>query len=407
MVTYKWEDIRGDNLPFGGQIAKGVRGFACNIWNKYPDRLAYDRDPLLSPAKFFWNIVCAEEGVNRQPTPPPFQGGQCSGVLYTVDLDANLYIVFQNQFIGRIIRTIQIVGPIAQAGILIDPASGYTIVGAINTTGTVVSGWATTRPLCPPTCIPDAVDLATSTCTVNIRRSDGLPDNCGNLPTQWFPILPAPQPGDETWNVNITEPGSDNDLTIPLGWFDVDFNLPLTFNFEVGDIIVDVGGVTINFDKDNEWNTNEQDNNAVDKDFITNDNDRIRDDIQDTIDDLKDTIEEDKEPPNPNDYDEDKQDDVDQVEETDPEISFVRITMARPPKKGKTILMTNPEDNVYFIGYFAWTYERARHIEYPVRKKQNIYVKPSWATGYAYYSVNGATADISTFKKKLAPETLI
>lgn len=422
MVTYKWEDLRGDNLPFGGQIAKGARGFACNLWNKYPDRLAYGKDPLLSPAKFYWNIVCAEEGVNRQPDPPPFAGGQCEGVIYRVSTQRTRY-TFVNGTFAKIVDPISVGN---YTGAIIGMRRGQQInqgSGTINGTpyafitylyefvyasgNSVISNFSVLEEFSMPPAPDQGVRI------VGLARNDGQLDNCGNPPSVWIPTLPSPQPGDETWNVSIND-GNDVDLDIPLAWIDADFEMPLTFNFEVGEIVVDVGGVTIEFDKDNEWNTNERSTEFPDREFITEENNRIRDDIQDTVEDvkdtvedIKDTIEEDKKPPNLNDYEEDKQEDVEEVEETDSEISFVQITLAQSPKKGKTILMTNPENNVYFIGYFAWTYERARSMEYPVRKRKNIFVKPPWATGYAYYSVNGASADISTFKKKLAPETLI
>lgn len=388
MVTYKWEDLRGDNLPFGGQIAKGVRGFACNLWNKYPDKLAYGENPLLSPAKFFWNIVCAEEGVNRQPN-VPFQGGQCPNVFYRIAL----FITYQSG-VNENYTSGSYSGPISDVYIAPTPSNGdgvWVRYGTQNPQQTsVVRSNVSSNPVV-------AFDVT------SVIRADGLADNCGSLPSTWRPILPPPQSGDETWNVDIND-GDDVSLDIPLTWVDVNFEMPLTFNFEVGDIVVDVGGVTINFNDENEWNVNERSPEAADREFVSEDNDRIRDDIEREIEDFREKYEEDKRPPDLEDFDEETEEDVEEKEETDPEIQFVIITLTQSPKKGKTILLSNPDDNVYFIGYFAWTFNGARSIEVPVRKSRNVFKKPDWANGYAFYTVNNAKATVSTFTTKLTPE---
>lgn len=380
MVFYKWEDLRGDNLPFGGQLAKGARGFACNLWNKYPDKFTYGKDPLLAPAKFYWNIVCTEENVNRQPE-APFQGGQCRNVQYRV----KLFITYRSGVTETYTSGLY-TGPITDIYIASTPNNGngvwirYGIQTPQQTS--IVRSNVSSNPV-------------TAFTVLEVIRADGLPDNCGSLPGTWRPVLPPPQPGDETWNVDIKEDG-DNSLTIPLGWFDIDFSVPLTIKFEVGDVIVDVGGITVNFNLDNDWNVGD---NPPPSTFNEDDRETLND-TKETVEDFREVYDENQKPFDREDFDEEEKPETDKEEETDPEIVFVKVVVTTSPIERKTVLNKNVEDTFFWAGYFCWTVDGARTTHVVVQKFSNIYKKPTWADGYVVFAVNGARLQVSTFKRK-------
>lgn len=407
MVTYKWEDLRGDNVPFAGQLAKGARGMFCNLWNKYPDRFT-NNDPVTGPAKWYFNIVCSEEGVNRQPDPPPFSGGQCP-VVYRVVTRATFHMtdgrrpgdtvdvvveyIFNN--VGGPLGLNSVQTPTPQSpnfgGSNRAPRAAVkgNLDNAWSVIGTPFYGWG------------DYTDNSTlSHQIVGVTRVDGLPDDCGSLPSVWKPILPTPQPGDETWNVDIPDV-TGPDLTIPLGWFDIDFSVPVTLNFEVGDIVIDVGGVTVNFNVNNEWNIGENPDSSKLPDDITED---IKD-TKKTVDDIKTTQEEEKKQ-----FDKTEYDSAVYTTETDfqlnnSNIDYVEIYVIRDPKKGKVITNFSPENTFFWAGYFCWTASGSCAPQVKIEKFANFYSRPNWATGISVFCVNGSKLQINIYTKKVVPSS--
>lgn len=387
MVSFDFEELLGDDTFFGKRIARGARNLACTIWNKYPDQWT-KADPLTSPIKFFWNNVCEPENVNKQPIPQDFTGGQCPEI-YRFRLQINVpvqgWIDFGLNFLGY--------GALGGARLVAIPPAEQAIqvlcFGNAASTGRFPQQqWIEfTRTNTEPT----GVRLS------NIVRQDGQPDNCGNPPPYFPPTIP-PQPGVENTNITVND-GGDTDLTIPIGWFDIDFSVPITFKFEVGDIVLDVGGITINFDKDNEWNI--YDNPPV-ADLPPEAKDQI-DDIQDTVKEVDKTLEEEKKKFDKIEYDEQVFNTCSFLEFTDSSVDFVEIIVTKVPIKSKLIANENPNDTFFWAGYFCWTVGNARTTHVVVQKTDNFYKRPDWATGFAFFCVNDACARIIVYTKKIVP----
>lgn len=414
MVKYKWEDLRGDKLPFGGQIAKGARGMFCNLWNKYPDRFT-NNDPFTGPGKWYFNTVCQEEDINRQPTPPPFTGGQCT-FNYTVRTKA-VYLMRSSYSDPGIEVTVQYImynvpGPFNLDTQIFLPqgqefgGSGLRAPRA-NVKGYADQEWVLISP-------PDFSQWQLSYNVVrqhkifSVTPSEGQPDNCGSLPSGWEPKLPTPEPGDETWEVDIPDPGGGPNFGFPLTWVDVDFKLPITLNFEVGDIIIDVGGVAVNFNENNEWNIQDEPDIVKLPEDITNkieDTKKTVEDTKDVVEEVKENQEEEKKPFDKVEYDSRTFTTETSLDYGDANIIAIEVFVIREPKKGKAIINFVPENTFYWAGYFCWTSNGSRTPHNTVEKSKNFYSKPDWANGFSVFCVNGSKLEVVVYTKKVIPSS--
>lgn len=384
MSFYSWQNIQDNTNDFGSQIAKNAKNFACRLWRDYPKNFVGD-NPVANPIRQFWNNLCDEEPP-EVPPPPPFIGGQCQ-VRYSIQYQTALIsggtlsgwsstFTYSNAGIVGKILNIQLV-VIDQVD---EDLSHWSFDGNgenpyINTRNKQYKFRITNESNTTDFTIATAFGLR----FIGLTRFDGLPDNCGDLPTD-YPDTPAPEPGDEIYNTNY-EGDTTNNLTFPLVWNDIDFSIPLKFDFEVGNVDVNFDGVNVNFDIDNNWKLNPPKN-----------------DINKEFNDFKTKFENTFYLPDLEDLEEETDEDIVEKEETDPTIEAVLVDVIALPKKGKTIVLPNPADNTFFAGYFSWMNGDYRAPEEPVRKSKNFFVKPQWATGYRVYTVNLARISVSTFK---------
>lgn len=182
------------------------------------------------------NQVCST--VN--PAPPalelPFTGGQCSGVNYRIraeynyrrQFDPTIYtdgnVTFSNGLPGAITR----VDYIIQGGDAFVYDIDY-LNGTQNTVGNV------SQPLVD-TILPETV-------VIIVERTDGLPDDCGNLPPN-YPDETPPQPGDLNTTVNITNiDGFDTTYEITWNQVNNNYNFPMYFKVNGINVTLDLGGI--------------------------------------------------------------------------------------------------------------------------------------------------------------------
>lgn len=178
---------------------------------------------LTNPASFIFRKFCNDE---PPPAPaPPFEGGQCVCRLYNVTAsgsDSTGGFSFTAQFWGPILDLSEGTNP---SGTKLKITSYGTGVGACQQ-GPVANTWGD-RILYPPI-----------SAQYSISTADGLPDECGSLPTEDAPLPP-------NWNIDNTDITYTNkdglDLTIPLvfawGYADLDFNanFRIPFTLRLGD----------------------------------------------------------------------------------------------------------------------------------------------------------------------------
>lgn len=385
----KFRDIGNDLMHH--QMMNGGRKFACQLWTLYPDQWSKNKNLGSNLVESFWNNVCEDP---PPPKFPPFQGGQCPVVYDIFYREGDNPGQEPTLNAGRNVTSARLQGPLTEVSVRETENTAYlTVVNYIGIERKAEGGHRG----------------STYKRKVFVVRADNQPDTCGNPPPVYPPTTP-PQPGQETYNAPINN-NDGTDFTVPLGWFDIDFELPMTIN--VGPpqldftLEIDVDGINLDFGPEGEFpdGTPKPTGTGGENKEFTDGLDDLGNDIADKTDDIIDRIDDVGGLPSIdlNDYTETEiPEDVDE-EIADPDIEFVKIEVLELPKKGKTIVLPNPDDTTFFAGYFTWLVDDLRDIEVPIRKSKNVYVKPTWATGFRAYSVNNSKIRISIFKKKLTP----
>lgn len=389
-----FQEHTGSAGRFIQDTAAGAGRFLCRLWVGYPDQ--WTKNKGLGGGNMvesFFQNFCPENP--PPPEPPPFTGGQCP-TNYTVRNRCNL-VYRQGSFdappFNAVVEYIfyNVPGPITTTYYGFPPSSTF---GGNSTPKIMGDDYIIISSEVPGgNYIAYSYNTVETNSIINVVRSDGLPDNCGSLPTS-YPTSNPPAPGDEKYDVDITNPTGGPSFTLPLIWNDVDFNFPITFKVENNpeiNIEVNFDGTDINFgpsptSPDGTPKFVGPGSNPV---YSPSDNPEFSDRLP---------------PPPINliDYDGTPGEPTEEEEKEDAEITFVKLDVTVLPIKDKRILMPNPDDTVLFAGYFCWIVDGARTIEYSVRKLHTVWIKPSWATGYAFYAVNGAQITATSYKKKTA-----
>lgn len=390
MAFYSWDDLNRAGNDFGSQVARQAKSFGCSLWNRYPKNFI-SSTPGTNALRGFWNTVCAEPPTNQPPTlppPPPFTGGQCCNKRYRIFMDLKIKRCYQNAQIYDDMPQIVQQGKVLGIYLINAPpgfnANGiYLLFEDCSGNKFYRSVWSTTAPIASGAClvgsrfdpIANYLDPVASEYKItSIVTLDGSPDNCGDPETD-FPDTPDPNPGDENTNITINVEGDEaNNFSFPLIWNEIDFKVPLHFDFEVGKIDFNFDGININLNGGNSWHIEGGDDTGGD---ITNDINNIFNGGGVTL--------------NLNGKDSEEGEETEDETKKPLGLVAVKIDIVRPPKKGKTILMNNSDDNTYFAGYFSWLLDGSRSEEFAIRKSHHIFVRPSWAEGYRVYSVNGAS----------------
>jgi len=387
----KFRDFGNDLLHH--QLMNGGRKFACRLWTAYPDQFSRNQGLGRNMVETYWNNMCDDP---PPPKFPPFEGGQCPVVYDIFYREGDVPGQMPSLNSGRNVTSARLQGPLTECSVRETVNTAYLKV--TNYVGIQREAEGGHRG-------------STYLRKLFIVRADNQPDLCGN-PAPVYPPTTPPQPGQESYDAPITN-NDGTDFTVPLGWFNIDFNLPLTIN--VGPPQLDftmelnVDGIDLNFGPDKEFPDGTPkpsgpggEDKLNDKIFdnTQNTNDKI-DDVSKKTDDILDKIGEDY--IDLTDYTGTEQPAEDEAEEDDPEVEFIIVDVIGEPKKGKTILFDDPNDNVYFAGYFHWMVDAAYSEILRIRKASNVFVKPYWATGYKCYAVNGTKFKITSYKKKLIP----
>lgn len=239
---------------FNEQLRDSTLTFACNLWANYPAFITEGTNPGSSFARGFMNQACSP----IQPAVPapslPFVGGQCL-VPYYWDIvgRASRPIPSRNIQIGDSIlarANINVSGAIDSVSfppvLNLRPFLGRSVSNGVesgNNTFTaqgvgVDYGVEDSQPIEIGTIIIDEVLSNTFT------RVDGLPDDCGNLPSN-YPSNP-PSSIDLTANITITNlDGVDNVYTIVYNKISNQYNFPMGFKINGVNAVLDLSGLTI------------------------------------------------------------------------------------------------------------------------------------------------------------------
>ncbi len=158
-------------------------------------------------------------GDDPLPPPPDFTGGQCSNVLYTVNVS---YTGSNNQVQTTLTQSFR--GPVR--GLFPRPPNEFNSVAVF-----LESGLATQAPVQMFNTSPANANSGQIT---SIIRQGGLPDDCGNPDPTYPPPISRPTNIDVTYNIDN---GDEVNLTIPFIFAPIEANfngtlrIPFTFDF--------------------------------------------------------------------------------------------------------------------------------------------------------------------------------
>lgn len=359
-----WDFIKSVNEQtgtFAGKAAKVAGRQVCKWYRKYPS--LWDINPGQGA---FLAEVCPPLGEPPSGGYKNYLGGQCS-LNYVVNWRyGNTSGVVPTLSAGTTITAITAAGPL---GTINTSVSGNTgILSVVDKNGNLLTD---SGPYGPQDRIRKII----------IQPPSGTPDTCGNPPDI---IPPADQPQDPLdFNFPVTFENNTNNNTTNYKTVNFNFDVPIKIEFPIR---VKIGDIDFNLDVD-----------GVD----VNPTSPTNKDLGDEINEITDIVNnfkpcggiEDLE-----DLEEEVTEEVEDKEEEDDKLKAVAVTVVEVPKKGKTIVLPNADDNTFFAGYFSWTLDGYRGVEMPIRKRKNIFVKPEWASGYRVYRVNLAVLSITTFK---------
>lgn len=373
MVFYPWERLLDAGLvinDIGTQIAEQSREFGCRLWRSYPDSWTRST-PEGSPARQFWNSVCNPPDPPLLPNPPTFTGGQCE-FKYNLQVQVAVFPSTINcDRPGDPLQTINVVvwGPVQQ--VALDQPAGNC--GGFNRVFCICHGnGAFSRN---PNLVVFPLAFGNqgrfeSVRSTSVSPQSGQPDTCGDPPPSYPPDTP-PQPGDETFNVTF-DTDVTNNFSFDLTWNRVEFSVPVSFEFDQGNVTINFDGIDVDLDPGNNWGIEPPRRDFSPTPIPTP-------------------------APNSDNYEEEiKPADNSGEEDIGIEIAYITLTLTDIPANAKTQHGVNGPD-VYYAGWFEFRTEGFFYPRQPIHWQSNIFIPPKGATGYAYTLYAGFSGIIGTY----------
>lgn len=241
------ESLGNSAAGFTKNLANQAAGFACNLYKQYPWALTFGDTGNFS--KGVWDELCRQrpEGLPADPV-PPYTGGQCDAVLYRVTITW-----FRKDGTTSTHSPGTFWGPIKSVEFVKSPLNRSDSRGDLQELWMTCRGVENSFQPLARLRISTQYTYGTAIKSVDIVRTDGKLDNCGNVSAD-YPQTPVP-PGSRSTSVNINVHGGTT------------YNVPITLqptvnkyniNVDAGDLsfVFDLAGVTISSNPINTTITN-------------------------------------------------------------------------------------------------------------------------------------------------------
>lgn len=217
---------------FIAKLADKAADLACGLHRDYPGFTTYGgivpgSGVVSEFNKGIWDSLCNDRGGLPPAATPPFTGGQCSCVRYTVVIQQTTWDGVTSQFTRFNV-------PGAIKGISQKPIS--------ETDPRIQSSLVAGEAACP---YDGGIESApagreSKFNIVSVARNDGLADNCGSPPSRYPDVEP---PFNRTYGNDSITYNDGTDFTFPFFYVPVDISPTFSPN-----IRIDLGGFTFNFD---------------------------------------------------------------------------------------------------------------------------------------------------------------
>lgn len=235
-ISQWFEDAGSATAQFNADMRDAVTGFACELWQSFPDFMTKGSDPITSFARGVYNTGCLPVQSPVNPPRDTFTGGQCENTFYRIvitwfDAQGSIVLAFEKSVWGPIKRIDYY--DFKQIGFGLPPQYSYQLViDAFNQDGTRfyedLENFISGEPVEPP--------------QFEVFRVDGNPDDCGD-PPKLYPIN-EPTPEDLTKNVEIENPdGEVHNYEITFAPVTNNYNFPAGFTVNGVNVTIDMGGV--------------------------------------------------------------------------------------------------------------------------------------------------------------------
>lgn len=225
------ESLGNTAAGFSKNLANAVGNFACDLYSKYPGALTFGDTGNYS--KGFWDVLCSGRPAPPPTYQPPFKGGQCF-TTYRPHLYYEVAHVGGGVFFSETVSRETVFGPVGGVVLRSDPTYTYLSIQFNNNGSPGFRDYSI---------VANSAHEFRNARIVKLERLDSLPDNCGDVSTDYPPSNIPPN------ERNVT-------VNIPLRNGDT-YNIPITLvptansysvEFDAGDINVkfDLSGVTFN-----------------------------------------------------------------------------------------------------------------------------------------------------------------
>lgn len=398
MVDLRYADLPdGNGLPatFLTGVAQTARNVACELYRNDPVRALGDSLglPNLSPLKPVFDEMCTPRAAPVDPpgAPPPFRGGQCQGVNYTVS--------------GRYRDSLGNIQSFSSPG-LAGAIGGLTFVNDGPPPNT--QAYAVIRGVGPPFRVTgyDVPGGLTEGRITSVVPTGGGPDNCGDPPL----VYPPSTNDVNLWvkpNVSISVPVNVSPVFAPV-LVRPTLNVgPVNIRPTVS---VDVGGITVNFDFGGitfESNVNIGVNllapspppaypPSVPPVLSPSPNaPAAKKDVAGVLQEVEDCCPEDPTPPSellsvpyiPA---------VSRVVPLPPKTKFVALSLIGKPDQPRQEFGVVADD-VYYAGWASFDQSGAHGLRFPIDFENKMYFPPEYASQFSYTCRIGYTASVVVF----------
>lgn len=382
---------------FVAGVADAAADFVCDLYQGAPGALI--RSPIGAFNRGMMDSLCGPRNkLPPAPTTPPFTGGQCDCVAYLFDYtvtqpDEPNPIVLSGGTPGKIVgTTTQIRGDNPD---VTDMFVIYELCGPGGTTTETAS-------------LGSRLTAGTGPVLSNVRREDGLPDNCGNPGPGWDPNLPTEIPESDRSGNTIINNNDGTSVTLPIvliGSGNI-VNIRPEITVDVGGVTVtfDVGGVKIDLGNEGDSpalppprNNDSADNFSRIEEILRQIQDELdsqREDIEDLKKDKNDSPPPDEDPEIEAEEDEEESESGDKTVD---KLQYVCIHLSKLPNREQ---WGGGAPDVYYAGWLEFKVKGCNLPRQPIHFKDSIFKAPDGATGFAYTFTNGAKGKATVYKTK-------
>jgi len=375
------EGLGNTAAGFTKNLANEAANFACQLYHDYPWFMV--TTPVVGAYnKGFFDEMCRRRPSGLPPSPVvPFPGGQCP-TLYKIHYRQ---VYTQPPYDTDVVQfTPNFVGPLRGSRLI---NSGKTLqIYAQGIPGSPAPGWYTVQDLNLPQ--NDVHYLG----VVRVERQDGLPDNCGDLPSDH----PHTVPPSDRLNQSITVNMGDANITVPV----TIKNSTNKYNLEIdaGDInlVFDLGGVT--------FNSNPIYNTVNNVDKTVNNVDKSVNNVATTANTINNYVSGavSFSSPATSGNHETKSTSGDSAKADqggEDNLAWVVLELRQVPRNAKTQAGRTAQDVVY-AGWFQFSQGSNYFPREPVHFKKNIFKAPQGATSFAYTLYEGFDALVTEYRVK-------